>query len=76
MKDEDNILTTSLKKEMVSLNPEFYPDLSIAELEERLEMACVANFWDYPCENECSAWVCIYENCLADCYSDGGGLTS
>ncbi len=30
----------SKKREIVSLNPELYEDLSIAELEERLEMGC------------------------------------
>ena len=43
------------KKEIVSLNPELYEDLSIEQLEERLEMVCIIN---YGCSVDC--------NCNAD----------
>ena len=34
------------KKEIISLNPDLYSDLSITELEERLEMGCYINRCD------------------------------
>jgi len=64
--------------EIISLNPELYPDLSITELEERLEMACWINF-GCSCEggdcNYVCVYVCVYESCVADCIGDGGGTT-
>ncbi|MBU1097797.1 MAG: hypothetical protein KKB34_15040 [Bacteroidetes bacterium] len=75
MEKDKNLPSKTVDKEIVSLNPELYTDLSITELEERLEMSCYINF-GCGCEGQCVGYVCVYEGCIADCIADSGGLTS
>ncbi len=60
------------KKEIVSLNPQLYKDLSIEELEERLEMGCYIN----SCGDNCGTnSTCTTDICAADCNLCGGNCT-
>ncbi len=72
--DKNNKLPTKKEsKEIISLNPELYPELSITALEERLEMSCYINIGGCGCDGQCVGYVCVYESCVADCFTDGGG---
>ncbi len=60
------------KKEIVSLNPQLYKDLSIEELEERLEMGCYIN----SCDVNCGSYsACEVDVCGADCNLCGGNCS-
>ena len=56
------------KKEIVSLNPELYSDLSIEELEERLEMGCYINVCGCD-DNSCS---CNVDVSVCNCDANTG----
>lgn len=57
------------KQEIVPLNRELYMDLSIEELEQRLELDC----WGYVCVGECSPLTVCGDSSICGLYYSGGG---
>jgi hypothetical protein len=71
-KREENQMDQPKNQEIVPLNRELYSDLSIDELEQRLELGCW--IWICYCQyyNECDTQGCVAQFCLVQ----GGGSCS